>query len=70
MPPEKLISLEFTARECTVIGSLLRRAAREFVLLPATVETARKLALRFALVTEIPAPVQSAETENLGNCVK
>jgi hypothetical protein len=36
MRPEKRISLEFTARDCTVIGSLLRRAAREFVLLPAS----------------------------------
>jgi hypothetical protein len=67
MPPEKLISLEFTARECALIGSLLRRSAREFVLLPVTGETTRKLALRFALVTEIPSAVQVVEAEHLRN---
>lgn len=67
MTPEKPISLEFTARECALISSLLQRATRDFVLLPATVETARKLAPRFALVAEIPAPVHSAEAEHLRN---
>jgi len=59
MPSEKLINLEFTPRECALLSSLLQRAAREFVLLPTTAETARKLALRFALGTEITVPCQA-----------
>ena len=62
MPPEK-ISLDLTAGECAVISSLLQRALRELVLLPATAEIARKLALRFAFVTDVPAPVQSTEAD-------
>jgi len=59
MPSEKRISLEFTARECALISSLMQRATRDFVLLPATVETTRKLALRFAFVADAPEAVQS-----------
>jgi hypothetical protein len=63
MPPEKLISLESTARECTVVGSVLRRGAGEFVLLPRTLEAARKLSLRFAFFADAPEPVQSTEAD-------
>jgi hypothetical protein len=63
MPPEKPISLEFTARECALLASLLQRATREFALLPETVETARRLALRFVLVADIPEPATDASSQ-------
>ena len=55
--------MEFTARECALISSLLQRATRELVLLPETVETARRLALRFVLVADIPKPATDASSQ-------